>query len=87
MPGNGNGEHAPKTEQTADEALAALASTLIEGMHSIALLQVDTLRDVTSLGVPGWSRLCAGIQFGGVRRRIDVEPGHAAQCLNRSRDA
>ena len=87
MPSNGNGEHAPKTEQTADEALAARASTLTEGMHSIAQLQVDTVRDVTSRGVPGWSRLSAGIQFGGMRRRIDVEPGHAAQCVNRPRDA
>jgi class 3 adenylate cyclase len=32
-------------------------------------------------------RLFAGIQFDGVRRRIDVEPGHAARCVNRPRDA
>ena len=70
MPGNGNGnegEHGPEAEQSVDDALVAL----------VAISGVDTTRDVTSLGVPGWSRLSAGIQFGSVRRRIDVEPGHA----------
>ena len=90
MPGNGNGngngnegEHGPEAEQSVDDALVALVATIGEGTCGI----VDTVRDVTSRGVPGWSRLSAGIQFGGVRRRIDVEPGHAAQCVNRPGDA
>jgi hypothetical protein len=73
MPGNGNGnegEHGPGAEQSVDDALVALVATIGEGRCGI----VDTVRDVTSRGVPGWSRLSAGIQCGGVRRRIDVEP-------------
>jgi hypothetical protein len=73
MPGNGNGnegEHGPEAVQPVDDALVALVATIGEGTCGI----VDTVRDVTSRGVPGWSRLPAGIQFGGVRRRSDVEP-------------
>ena len=76
MPGNGNGnegEHGPEAEQSVDDALVALVAISGEGTCGV----VDTTRNVTSLGVPGWSRLSAGIQFGSVRRRIDVEPGHA----------
>jgi hypothetical protein len=88
MPGNGNGngnegEHGPEAEQSVDDALVALVATIGEGTCGV----IDTTRDVTSLGLPGWSRLSTRIQFGSVRRRIDVEPGHAAQSFNRARDA
>ena len=53
MPGNGNGnggKHRPEAEQSADDALLALAATIGEGTFEI----VDTVRAVTSRGVPGW---------------------------------
>jgi hypothetical protein len=63
--GGDGGEHGHKVEpeQSADEALAPLVASFSEGTRGI----VDTVRDVTSRGVPGWSRLSAGRQFGGVR--------------------
>jgi hypothetical protein len=60
VPGNGNGnegEHDPEAEQSVDAALVALVATIGEGTCGV----VDTTRDVSSLGVPGWSGLSAGI--------------------------
>jgi hypothetical protein len=59
-PGNGDGnegEHDPEAEQPVDDALVALVATVGEGTCGV----VDTTRDLTSLGVPSWSGLSAGI--------------------------
>jgi hypothetical protein len=85
--GSGNeGERGPEAEQSVDDALVAPRSDHRRRNLRCRRPVVDTTRRHQPwrpwlVGAVCWNKLDA------MRSRMDVEPDHAAQCVNRPRDA